>query len=327
MLVMSFCDSPDILKIMRLIRMVIMIVKIVVPLALMISLMLGFVRAIIDKNQDALQKELNNATKKMISAVLIFLIPTFVTLIIGVASSDITYAACFNNATRENIDKAYVARAQKFLAEANESLSRPDYLAASTAISNIKDEEQKEELKKQLDELKEKMDEKEKSMRNTSGAYMWPIKQSTSITACFGAVDEVHDGHGAIDIGGVTSDTPIFAIAAGTVTYPKSSSNISHPNEALSSADIRAGKCIGCGNYVTIDHENGITSTYCHLSPNTITVVKGDYVSQGDILGYAGTSGCSTGYHLHLAIKQNGTAVDPLLFVHPVDVSNPDRCN
>ena len=66
----------------------------------------------------------------------------------------------------------------------------------------------------------------------------------------------------------------------------------------------------GYGNYVLIDHEDGTYSTmYAHLQ--SVTVSVGDYVKKGQTIGYVGTTGWSTGYHLHFEIRKDGTAVNP----------------
>lgn len=66
----------------------------------------------------------------------------------------------------------------------------------------------------------------------------------------------------------------------------------------------------GYGNYVLIDHEDGTYSTmYAHLQ--SVIVSVGDYVEKGQTVGYVGTTGWSTGYHLHFEIRKDGTAVNP----------------
>jgi len=67
------------------------------------------------------------------------------------------------------------------------------------------------------------------------------------------------------------------------------------------------------GNRVLIDHGNGYQSFYAHLSQ--ISVKAGDRVSRGQVIGIMGSTGRSTGLHLHLEIKQNGVAVNPLNFL------------
>lgn len=71
----------------------------------------------------------------------------------------------------------------------------------------------------------------------------------------------------------------------------------------------------GYGNYVLIDHEDGTYSTmYAHLE--TVLVSVGEYVEKGQTIGYVGTTGYSTGYHLHFEIRKDGTAVNPSSYLN-----------
>ncbi len=76
---------------------------------------------------------------------------------------------------------------------------------------------------------------------------------------------------------------------------------------------IAAGKNGGYGNMVEIDHGNGITTRYAHLS--TILVNVGDKISSGEAIGRSGSTGRSTGPHLHYEVRLNGEAVDPMRFL------------
>lgn len=78
------------------------------------------------------------------------------------------------------------------------------------------------------------------------------------------------------------------------------------------SADPNKRNGGGFGNYVTIDHGSGIIGTYAHLKPEAFkTVNVGDIVSKGQVIGRMGTTGFSTGPHLHFEIKVNGIRLDP----------------
>jgi murein DD-endopeptidase MepM/ murein hydrolase activator NlpD len=115
----------------------------------------------------------------------------------------------------------------------------------------------------------------------------WPC--SGPITSPFGQREgEFHKG---IDIG-VPTGTPIHAAAAGTVIL---SSGTWDPE--------------GYGNVVIIDHGNGISTLYGHQSQ--LLVTEGQHVSAGQVIGLSGSTGHSTGPHLHFEVRLNGTAVDP----------------
>jgi murein DD-endopeptidase MepM/ murein hydrolase activator NlpD len=99
--------------------------------------------------------------------------------------------------------------------------------------------------------------------------------------------------HNGIDMA-CAQGTPIYATRAGTVT----------------TASYQAG---GAGYYVTVNHGDGFSSTYMHLTHYVVS--KGDYVTAGQTLGYVGSTGASTGPHLHFGIFYNGSSVNPADYV------------
>ncbi len=119
----------------------------------------------------------------------------------------------------------------------------------------------------------------------SAAGFIWPV--SGPVTSPFGVRwGRMHEG---IDIA-ASSGTPIHAAAAGTVIY--------------------AGWMEGYGNLVVIDHGNGLSTAYGHQS--SIAVGNGQAVAQGQTIGYVGTTGHSTGPHLHFEVRVNGSPVDPL---------------
>ncbi|MGE3192726.1 MAG: M23 family metallopeptidase [Microbacteriaceae bacterium] len=102
--------------------------------------------------------------------------------------------------------------------------------------------------------------------------------------------------HLALDLSGPSyCGSPIYAAHGGTVTY--------------------AGPNGGLGNYIQIDHGNGYVTGYAHLQNGGIGVSIGDSVGPGQNIGNAGTTGLSTGCHLHFILRDNGTPIDPLAFL------------
>lgn len=115
------------------------------------------------------------------------------------------------------------------------------------------------------------------------------------ITSRYGSNDSVRDHtHAGIDIG-APSGTPIKAAAAGTVTYSGNAGD-------------------GYGNYVVISHGNGIQTLYAHCSK--LLVKKGQKVSQGELIAKVGSTGNSTGNHLHLEVRKNGVTYNPQHYVY-----------
>ena len=131
-MILEICDEPGILRVIEIILKAILIIRIAVPILLIISL-LSFASAVKDNDNDALNKAKKGAVTKIISAVLVFLIPTFVSVI-----SDITgngdYRDCIDLniglKTGVNVEKAYENRINELISRFEESEEENDYLAA-----------------------------------------------------------------------------------------------------------------------------------------------------------------------------------------------------
>ena len=115
------------------------------------------------------------------------------------------------------------------------------------------------------------------------------------ITSRYGSNDSVRDHtHAGIDIA-APYGTPIKAAAAGTVTYSGNAGD-------------------GFGNYVIISHGNGVQTVYAHCSQ--LLAYKGQTVSQGEVIAKVGSTGNSTGNHLHLEVRKNGITYNPQNYVY-----------
>lgn len=141
----------------------------------------------------------------------------------------------------------------------------------------------------------------------TDGAqFAWPVPGHTNITSGFGS--RWGTTHKGIDISdGNISGVPVVASRAGTVTRADNSCTHNYPK------NFSCGCGGGYGNRVEISHGDGTSTLYGHML--TITVSVGQTVQQGQVIGYVGCTGHSTGYHLHFEIKQNGTQVDPMPYL------------
>jgi murein DD-endopeptidase MepM/ murein hydrolase activator NlpD len=131
-------------------------------------------------------------------------------------------------------------------------------------------------------------------IRANSAPNLWPVEGQ--VTASFGERIDPFNGEGAFHSGVDISagiGSPVIAPADGTVTF----------------ADFLGGY----GRAIMIDHGHGISTRYGHLS--SFAVAAGQYVHRGDTIGYVGSSGRSTGPHLHYEVRINDVPVNPYKYL------------
>jgi murein DD-endopeptidase MepM/ murein hydrolase activator NlpD len=130
----------------------------------------------------------------------------------------------------------------------------------------------------------------------TGGKLLWPCPASSTITSPFGwRIHPVNGGgrmHEGVDIAVATGNN-ILAAESGVVTISQYSSS--------------------AGNYIMIDHGGGLSTVYMHNSSLLVSV--GEQVTRGQVIAYSGSTGWSTGPHLHFAVRLNGQYVNPMPYV------------
>lgn len=135
-----------------------------------------------------------------------------------------------------------------------------------------------------------------------SRSFIWPSRGAYAISSYYGYRSASISGwsyHGGIDIVlgyGSSAGIPVVASASGTVVVAYSGWR-------------------GYGHTVVIDHGNGIRTRYAHMYPGSISVRVGQYVYQGQQIGRIGSTGNSTGPHLHFEVLVNGYKVNPLPYI------------
>ena len=184
------------------------------------------------------------------------------------------------------------------IAEAENQLSEyeKDLEAQEAAIRQIE-----EEIKRQEEEARRKAEAAGQSYVTKDIGdihFIWPCPASSRITSGFGGRSSPTEGassnHQGIDIGAPTG-SDILAAAEGDVVVSTYSSS--------------------AGNYVMINHGGGVYTVYMHASKLLVSV--GEHVSQGQVIAKVGSTGYSTGPHLHFGVRLNGTYVDPRSYVSP----------
>lgn len=132
-----------------------------------------------------------------------------------------------------------------------------------------------------------------------TGIFAWPLPQSFTIISPFGYRKDPFTGevtyHSGTDIA-APAGTPILAAAAGTATI-------------ANGTDPWGGSY---GYYIKLDHGEGVETLYAHCS--AIAVTAGQQVRQGEVIGYVGTTGNSTGNHLHFEMRENGQQKEIMSF-------------
>ena len=204
--------------------------------------------------------------------------------------------------TKQEMEQERIQKEEKYV-ELGTQLTE-----ASTLIENIEasleaesalyaaEAEESDRIQREINEKVEELRRQEAAalaakVRGT-GQLLWPCPSGTYISSQYGVrlhpVHGVYRQHLGIDIA-ANYGVNIIASDSGYVI-------ISDYNSSY-------------GNYVVIDHGNGFTTLYAHMSSRAVSV--GETVSKGQVIGYVGTTGVSTGPHLHFEVSLNGEKVDP----------------
>lgn len=192
---------------------------------------------------------------------------------------------------------------QKSKVNSSINAKKGELSAKMSEIGDASDEQ--DDYEKQLEEQEKLLDEIEDQIakaanpnvyEGSSTGFIWPCPAYTRISSYFGPrpqpVPGASTNHKGVDLA-APYGANILASAAGVVTTAKYSSS--------------------AGNYVVIAHGNGISTVYMHASSLLVSV--GDVVEQGQVIAKVGSTGYSSGNHLHFGVIKNGTYVDPLGYI------------
>ncbi|MBQ6897083.1 MAG: peptidoglycan DD-metalloendopeptidase family protein [Oscillospiraceae bacterium] len=189
---------------------------------------------------------------------------------------------------QESKQKEYATLLQKV----NQQLSETQAQEAAAQVAY-------EDAKKKRDDAAEEL-EKEFAANGdlesfVGGTWRWPVPTNRYVSSHYGYrnIFGYREFHTGIDIP-APRNTNIIASNSGFVTTATYSNS-------------------GYGNRVIIDHGGGYKTLYAHC--NSLNVKVGDFVAQGDVIAFVGTTGLSTGNHLHFEIRQNGSTVNPYPYI------------
>ena len=209
---------------------------------------------------------------------------------------------------------------------------RDEYEAKRSAVEEKRKEQDKitKAIKEEQARLKEEMEKLEEEARKqktipggvkrrTSGTsqinvssdsknMLWPVPGYTSHSSFYGYREFDQSDHKAIDIQGNPNDTiefaKIYAAESGTVVTACNYCTHSYGK------NYSCGCGGGYGNYIVLQHDDGVYQTvYAHCY--TVYVSEGEHVRKGQLIGLVGSTGYSTGPHLHFEVRKNGEKTNP----------------
>ena len=208
-------------------------------------------------------------------------------------------------------DKAELetARTEQETARTEQEKAKADLQAQEAEVDSLIEEisgqedlleQQEAQLKAAADAMDDEIRRLEREMASqisgvvSESGFQWPLPASwNTLSSLFGSrthpITGKPNNHTGIDIP-ASRNTEIYAAKSGVVVT--STYNSSY------------------GNYVVVSHSDGTSTLYAHMNSRNATV--GQTVSQGQVIGYVGTTGSSTGNHLHFEVRVNGSRVDPV---------------
>jgi murein DD-endopeptidase MepM/ murein hydrolase activator NlpD len=185
--------------------------------------------------------------------------------------------------------QGWIKRAEEAIAESNRQIQENIALQAEL-------DRETSSVQNEIARLTRELQARQESQRRyVGGTFLWPLPTDRNhVSSGFGPrrspITGRNEHHNGIDIP-APRGTQIFAANDGIVILSTSSA--------------------GYGNYIVIDHGGGKTTMYAHNTTNNVKV--GDNVKRGDVIGTVGSTGWSTGNHLHLSYYEDGVPKNPLL--------------
>ncbi|MDR3644887.1 MAG: peptidoglycan DD-metalloendopeptidase family protein [Clostridia bacterium] len=171
----------------------------------------------------------------------------------------------------------------------------------------------KEAIQAEMNAANKQIEALKSQGKYVGGAMLWPLQGiTTTLTSTFSwrtspttGRYEFHVGIDITKLGGGTYGHPILAANAGIICL----ADTSHPTQ-------------GYGNHIVIDHGGGMMTLYGHASSFASGIAAGVHVSKGQVIAYVGSTGNSTGPHLHFSVLINGIYVNPLNYPYSYENCN-----
>lgn len=322
MYLLNICESSGVLRTFYILKICLSIVTTILPIIVIAMFIVDAFKAVTDGKSDSLKEVFTKNVKRLISALIVFLIPSMLNFVFtSLVSIEVDFASCWTNATLEGINNASTNEEQSLKEEIEER--QEQLLEAGESREQI-ESARNEVIKQAREEYNNGGNLDSDILENgTEGRYFAPFAGNVSAPSgksttggCANTTPVYHDIYAAIG-------TPVYAPYAGTAKYIQSNCN---------------GVLYSFGNQVRVYKEDGTYITYAHFSkfPDginmpitqdctnksssgskcgaghcsvgmTSTQVAEVTVKKGQLIGYTGTTGNSLGPHLHVEIHEQGS--------------------
>lgn len=323
MYLLSFCESSGVLRVFYILKICLSLVTTILPIIVIVMFMVDAFKVVTDGKSDSLKEVFNKNVKRLISALVVFMIPSIMNFIFtSLVTMDVNFASCWTNASLDGINNAELNEEQ-LLKEENEE--RQEQLLEAGEKREEINSARNEVIKQEREEYNNGGNLESDVLSNgTEGRYFAPFagnvsapNNSSTTGGCSNTTPVYHDIYASIG-------TPVYAPYDGTAKYIQSNCN---------------GVLYSFGNQVRVYKEDGTYITYAHFSkfPDGITMpIKQDCtnksssgsqcgaghctvgmtstkvaevtVKKGQLIGYTGTTGNSLGPHLHVEIHEQGSS-------------------
>lgn len=318
---LNVCNSSGVLRTLYIVKLALQITMTVLPIIVIVLFMVNAFKAVVDGKSDSLKEVFQLNVKRLIAALIVFLIPGMLDFVFSsLVTMDVEFATCWTNANLDGINQAAIDE-EKTLEE--ERQATKEALAEAAKERAALEAARNEIIKQQREEYNNGGRLHSDILRNgTEGEYFAPLQgrkggSGSSVTGgCSNKSPVYHDI-------GASVGTPVYAPYDGTAKYIQSNCNgvlYSFGNQ------VRVFKDDGSGTYVVYAHfskfPDGISmpitadcvkstkkcgAGHC-TSGMTSTKVAEVTVKKGQLIGWTGNTGNSAGPHLHVEIHKNGSS-------------------
>lgn len=169
MSILSICSNPEVLEVMKIVNIVILGIKILIPIVLILVGMIDMTKAITEKEEEGIKKAQLGLVRKAIAAVIIFLVPSFVNLIVRLVAPNTDYLSCLGmRITTIDIQEAYENKSSRLVSKAEQTNSYTDYSLALASLSKVENSITRKDFEERLKVVYDKIEAKKNENNNSS---------------------------------------------------------------------------------------------------------------------------------------------------------------